>query len=359
MKLKEMLSELIARNGSDLHLTAGQPPVFRIDGALIRHDSPPLDEPTLNTLLLDALSPETRQQVEELHQDVEVSLRHEERLFRFHIFRERGRLGATLRPAPQKVPVIDDLYPQQRFRMLLQDLIKRPRGLIIVTGPSGSGKTTCVAAMLETMNQTMARRIITIEDPIAYEMVSKQSLVTQRAVGQDVRSFENGAYWAFHEDLDVIFLGELRTLDAVQYAFALAESGHLVFSCLHVESASEAVNRLIEVFPEPRDLIRRMAARNLVAVLAQRLVPCADRPGRIAVNEALVVTPRICQMIIEGRTDLTLAIEASRDLGMQTMDDAIMEAYHAGLISYETAWTHIQDREHLRPVQQVDAENAV
>lgn len=350
MKLKEMLSALIAQKGSDLHLVAGQPPVFRVDGALVRQDSSALEESALTALLLEALSPGVRQQVEDLRQDVEVTQRHEGMLFRFHIFRERGKLGAALRTVPKEPPVIDDLYTRQKFRDLLHDLTKQPRGLILVTGPSGSGKTTTVAAMLETINRTRALRIITIEDPISYEMVSKQSLITQRSVGQDVPTFENGAFWAFHEDVDVIFLSELRTLDAVQYAFALAESGHLVFANLHVESASEAVNRLIEVFPEPRDLIRRMVARNVLAVLAQRLVPRADKPGRIAVNEALLVTARIRQMILEGHTDLTLAIEASRDIGMQTMDDSILEAYKEGLVSYETTWAHVQDRDRLGPL---------
>jgi len=246
---------------------------------------------------------------------------------------------------------LEDLYHETNFRFLLESLIKQRRGLIVVTGPAGSGRTTTCMAMLEAINRTRAVRIITLEDPISYELTSKQSLITQRSIGQDVPTYESGAYWAFNQDVDVVFIAELRTLDMVQYAIALAEAGCLVFTKLHVESAAEAIRRLIDVFPEPRDLIRRMLARNLVAVIAQRLVPRSDRPGRVAANEALVVTQRTRQLLMEGSTDLTtgLVMEASRHIGMQTMDDSLVELYRDNIISYETAWLNINDRDRLGP----------
>jgi twitching motility protein PilT len=354
MQMQQLLAELLERRGSDMHLVAGQPAVFRVDGALIRRDGSALDEETLNRLLLAALSqgdPEAGRVLLDQRQDVETLLRQEGRVFRLHVFHERGRLAATLRTIPQEPPTLDELYGETNFRHLLDSLIKQPRGLIVITGPSGSGKTTTCMAMLEAINRTTSARIITLEDPISFEMTSKQSLITQRNIGQDVSTYENGAYWALNQDADVVFIAEMRNLDTVQYAFALAEAGCLVFTQLHVESAAEAVRRLIDVFPEPRDLIRRMMARNLVAVIAQRLLPRADRPGRAAANEALVVTQRTRQLLLEGPTDLTtsLVMEASRHMGMQTMDDSLVELYRDNIISYETAWLNINDRDRLGP----------
>jgi twitching motility protein PilT len=354
MLLNELLAELLERQGSDIHLVAGQPAVFRVDGVLLRREGAPLDETTLDRLLLSALSPDdpnAGRATLDQRQDMETLIRQDGRVFRLHVFHERGRLAATLRTIPQEPPTLEEIYPETNFRFLLESLIKQPRGLIVVTGPAGSGKTTTCMAMLEAINRSTAARIITLEDPISYEMTSKQSLITQRNIGQDVSTYESGAYWAFNQDPDVVFIAELRNLDTVQYAFALAEAGCLVFTQLHVESAAEAVRRLIDIFPEPRDLIRRMMARNLVAVIAQRLLPRADRPGRAAANEALVVTQRTRQLLLEGPTDLTTALvmEASRHVGMQTMDDSLVELYRNNTISYETAWLNITDRDRLGP----------
>ncbi|HLV81214.1 MAG TPA: ATPase, T2SS/T4P/T4SS family, partial [Chthonomonadaceae bacterium] len=281
MELLTLLTEMLQQDASDLHLVVGQPPVFRRDGALVRREGPALEADTMEALLLPHLTEEARTQLTLQHQDIEIALRLEGRVCRFHVYRERGHWAATIRPTPQKPPTLDLLFPEaEGIGQALHSLLALPRGLILVTGPTGSGKTTTCIGMLETMNRTQARRIVTLEDPITYELISKQSLITQRSVGQDVTSFARGAFSAFREDLDVIFISEMRDLETVQYAFALAESGHLVFATLHLENATDAVNRLIEVFPEPRDLIRRMVARNLVAVIAQRLVARGDRPGR-------------------------------------------------------------------------------
>lgn len=350
MDLNSLLAEQLKRGASDLHLVVGQPPVFRIDGALVRQEGPAIDEAAMNALLLPTL-PEEQQMALAQGRDVDSMLRLEGRVYQLHLFRERGRLAATLRLVPTKIPTIDDLYPESNIRNQLHALIKRPRGLIIVTGPAGSGKTTTCVAMLETINQTTAARIITLEDQISCELTSKQAVITQRIVGQDVSHYHQGVHWAYNQDVDVMFIGEVRDLDTLQYAFALAESGRLVIAPLHVNSASEAIHRVIDVFPQPRDLIARMVARCLVAVVAQQLFPRADKPGRVAANELLLVTPRVGRMIIEGWTDLDLAIEAGREAGMQTMDDSLLELYRNGKISYETAWLHIRDRERLGPYE--------
>ena len=350
MELCMLLGELAEREGSDLHLVAGQPPVFRIDGALVRREGEALEEEALTTLLLAPLSEEQKTRLVSGRQDVEVSLRREGRSYRYYLYRERGRLAGTIRSVPQDPPPLELLYPDTHgIRGALEALTELPRGLVLVTGPTGSGRNTTCAALLERINQSLPRRILTLEDPIEYEMVSKKSLITQRSIGQDVASFREGALSAFREDVDVILISEMRDLETIQYALALAESGHLVFSTLHLERATDAVRRLIEVFPEPRDLIRRTVARNLAAVIAQRLLPRADKPGRVAVNEVLLGTPQIRRMIAENAADLTLGIEAGRDAGMQTMDDSILRCYRQGILSYETAWTYIEDHERLGP----------
>lgn len=350
MELSTLLTELADQSGSDLHLVAGQPPVFRIDGALVRREGEALDEEALTALLLAPLSEEHKTRLMTHRQDIEVSLQREGHSYRYCLYRERGRLAGAIRSVPQDPPPLELLYPDtQGIRDTLQALTQLPRGLVLVTGPTGCGKNTTCAALLERINQSQPRRILTLEDPIEYEMVSKHSLITQRSIGEDVASFREGAHSAFREDVDVILISEMRDLETIQYALALAESGHLVLSTLHLERATDAVRRLIEVFPEPRDLVRRTVARNLAAVIAQRLLPRADRPGRVAVNEVLLGTPQMRRMIAENVADLTLGIEAGREAGMQSMDDSLLRCYRQGILSYETAWTYIADHERLGP----------
>jgi twitching motility protein PilT len=350
MELNTLLTELAERKGSDLHLVAGQPPVFRIDGALVRREGEAMEEEALTALLLSPLSEDQKTRLISDRQDVEISLRREGRSYRYHLYYERGRLACAIRSVPQNPPSLEMLYPDaDGIRGTLEALTELPRGLVLMTGPTGCGRNTTCAALLERINQSMSRRILTLEDPIEYEMVSKQSLITQRSIGQDVASFRLGALSAFREDVDVVLISELRDLETIQYALALAESGHLVLSTLHLERATDAVRRIIEVFPEPRDLIRRTVARNLAAVIAQRLLPRADKSGRVPVNEVLLGTPQMRRMIAENAADLTLGIEAGRDAGMQTMDDSILRCYRQGILSYETAWTYIEDHERLGP----------
>jgi twitching motility protein PilT len=222
----------------------------------------------------------------------------------------------------------------------------------VVTGPTGSGKTTTCAGMIETINRSRAERILTVEDPIEYEFQPKQSLITQRAVGQDVTDFPAGLRSALREDPDVLYVSELRDLETLSLTLSLADTGHLVFTTLNVPSASAAVQRLVDAFPEAqRGAIRGLLARNLMAVVAQRIVPRLHQPGRVPVNEILIGTPRVRQMILEGHTDLTVAIEAGRDQGMQTMDDALVRLFERGVISHNEAWSHLLDRDRIRPEQ--------
>jgi twitching motility protein PilT len=346
MELSTLLTDLIEAGGSDLHLVVGEPPVFRVNGDLSRRNDPALEEAQMEALLLPHLTPAQREMLMEQHQDVERTYRQGGRTFRIHVFRERGHLGAAIRPIPQDPPTLEQL----ELPKVLHSLLTLPRGLILVTGPTGSGKTTTAVAMLETINRTSARRIVTIEDPIEYEFHSKQSLITQRSVGEDVESMRRGAYWAFRDDPDIVLIAEMRDLETIQLALALAESGHLVFSTLHLGTTSEALKRLIDVFPEPRDLIRRMLARNVAAIIAQQLMPRIDRKGRVAANEILIATPEVRKRIAEGETDLRETLTAGREQGMQTMDDALLNLYRQGIISHDTAWARLEDRERLSSI---------
>ena len=225
---------------------------------------------------------------------------------------ERGRLGAAIRVVPLGPPSLEDL----ELLELLQPILQIKRGLVLVIGQTGSGKSTTTAAIIETLNRTRSQRIFTLEDPIEYEFVSNECVVTQHTVGEDVASYETGFQMVMRSDPDIVVIGELRTLEACWSAMTLADTGHLVFTVLHTSSVTESLRRIIDVFPEPHENVRLMLARTLTAVVSQKLLPRANRQGRVAANEILLATPRICRMVAEGQTDMTLAIEAGRDQGM-------------------------------------------
>ncbi|MBV9852028.1 MAG: PilT/PilU family type 4a pilus ATPase [Armatimonadetes bacterium] len=349
-----MLTEMVQRQASDLHLVAGMPPIFRVHGELVPHTTPVKPTDLLEAgAVEDLLSPylSDLQKAQLVERDLRVTLRQDQSVFHCQVFRERGRLAAAIRVVPSRVWSVDELG----LPPVLERLTHTLRGLILVTGPAGSGKSTTVAGMIEHINRTRKERIITVEDPIQYEFSSKLSLITQRQVGEDVESYEQGLLSAMTSDLDVALIGELRDLETVRLALVLAETGHLVFSTLSVETVSEAVQRLIEVFPEPRATIRRLLARTLQAVIAQKLIPASAEykaqtsQGRLAANEILIMTQRVRQMVLEEQTDFTLAMEAGRGDGMQTMDAAILDHYRAGRISYDVAALSLEDRTRLGP----------
>jgi twitching motility protein PilT len=356
MELTDLLNQLIAANGSDLHIMVGEPPVFRIGGELSRRsDWPILTAPDIETLIQPHLTEAQRERLTHGH-DVEKTLRLEMCRFRLNAFHERGNLAACLRVVPNRVPTLDELEQGKDTYPILQEILGLPRGLVVVVGPTGSGKSTTVAALVEEINRTRTERILTIEDPIEYEFESKQSIITQRTVGEDIASFPEGLRSALREDPDVLLIGETRDLETMVLSLTIAETGHLVFSTLHVSTASAAVQRLIEAFPESQQpVIRRMVAQNLVAVIAQKLLPRIDRRGRVAANEIMVVSPRVRRLILEGQKDLSVAIEAGREEGMQTMDDSLTRLYERGIISFETAWMHLEDKDRIKK----DAANAL
>ena len=356
MTLAEMLTELIHQNGSDLHLVAGTKPTLRIGGTLVAIDNAREMQPTDVRSLFQPYLSERQLADIDARVDIHTSIVIDEPAvseqygeagrFRACVFWDRRGLSASLRVIPRKIPTLTDLF-RPEIEPVFRRLTELRRGLILTVGLVGSGKSTTTAAMVDTINTERAERIFTIEDPIEYLYTAKKSVISQREVLSDVESYEQGGLSALRSDPDVVVIGEFRTPEAVRIALALADTGHLVFATLHADTVSEAIRRLYESFPDNRESVQRLMARSIAAVVAQRLVPRAAAVGRVAVNEIMLVNSRIRRMIQEGETDFTLAIEAGRSEGMQTMDDSVMGQYSAGSISYEKAWEIIGDRDRL------------
>ena len=345
MELNSLLAEMVERKASDLHLVVGVPPIFRIDGELIPAPPPNLTEDDVNTLLHSGL-PETKLAAAREGRDFSATLRHDDQTFRCRVFRDRISIAAAVRLLPKRIPSLEEMHLPPIF----EKLTHCPRGLILVAGPTGSGKTTTVVSMLEQINMTHSARIYTLEDPLNYVLGSKLSLVTQQVVGEDVESYERGLLSIKDADPDVIFIGELRTPEVVRLAAEMAEAGVLVFSQMTADTAGDAVNRLLALLGEPHGAAQSLLTRTVQAVIAQRLLVRADRAGRVAVNEILLFSPRIRQMILNGQTEtnlLELAMTASRSVGMQTMDEALLELYANEVISRETAEAHLKDKARL------------
>lgn len=347
MELLELLARMREIRASDLHLVCGEPPVFRVSGALQREGTEAITPASMEALILPHMNEEEKSDLAQ-RRDVQIVFRHFNQPFRGRVFRERGNLAAAIRVIPTQVPALDDGHVPEKPREILRKLSQLRRGLVIVTGETGTGKTTTLAMMLEEINRTRAERIITIEKPMEYEFESKQSVITQRSMGEDFRDFPAAVRSSLFMDPDVIWIGELQDLETLHLTLTLADTGHLIFTTIHTRSASLAINRLIDAFPESQQApIRNMVSRNLQAVICQQLIPRATGPGRVPAYEILICTPRVRQMIQEGYTDYTLAMEAQRDMGMQTMDDAIMDLFQNGTISRQMAFSRLTDKSRL------------
>jgi twitching motility protein PilT len=346
MELDSLLAQMVERKASDLHLAAGVPPVFRVDGELIPGPPPNLTADDVGALLASAL-PEDRLAQARLGQPFSATLRHAARMFRCQVFRDWGALAAAVRIAPERIPTLDEMH----LPLVFEKLTQCRRGLVLVVGPTGSGKTTTVVSMLDHINRTRSERIYTLEDPLNYVLSSKLSLVTQQVVGEDVESYERGLTALKDADPDVIFIGELRTPEVARLALELAEAGHLICSQMTADTTGDAVNRLLALIGEPHGAAQSLLTRTVQAVIAQRLLVRLDRAGRVAANEVLIFTPRIRQMILDGQTApdlLELAMTASHSAGMRTMDEALLDLYANEIISRETVEAHLKDKEKTR-----------
>ena len=319
IQIDRLLDTVVRTGASDLHLTVGRKPTLRLHGGLKNLDTKVLDGDDC-VALMKQITPEKAQQElqEEGSCDFGFAFGTEAR-FRVAIFRQRGDVTLVLRLIPNELLTFEEIG----LPTILKELIRRPRGLFIVTGPTGSGKTTSLATMIDYVNTNLERHIVTAEDPIEYYHYHKKSIVNQREVGNDVPSFSEALRRVLRADPDVILVGEMRDLETIEAAIQAAETGHLVFATLHTTGASGTINRIIDAFPtNQQEQVRVQLSTALISVLSQVLLRRIDKVGRVAAYEFLVVTPAVANLIRENKTfRIDSAIQTGRKFGMQLLDD--------------------------------------
>ena len=333
--IKEVLKAAKEAGASDVHLTVGVPPKFRINGSLITSDFPRMLPPDTEAVMDEILTDEQKEKFSKTGEyDMSYGIPELGR-YRINIFRQRGTIALAFRLVNIEIPNPDDLgIPES-----VVDLYQRKRGLILVTGPTGSGKSTTLAAIINKVNQCRDAHIITLEDPIEYLHSHKMSIVNQREVGLDTRSYADALRAALREDPDVILVGEMRDYETISVAVTAAETGHLVLSTLHTIGAASTVDRIIDVFPpHQQQQIRVQLANTLEAVISQQLIPTEDGKGRVAAFEVLHANNAIKNLIREGKShQMVTVMQTNRKMGMIQMDEAIVQLFYDGLISGEMA----------------------
>lgn len=346
LHIDELLHIVVDRNASDLHLCTSSEPVIREDGALKRLNFELLTPQVTQRMMYDILSDENIHKFESsLELDFSYALPRRAR-FRVNCYRDRGTVGAAFRLIPQKIPTVAEL----NLPPVLERITDKPRGLVLVTGPTGSGKSTSLAAMIHFINLNRAVHIITIEDPIEYLHTHKLSVINQRELGQDTKSFANALRASLREDPDVILVGEMRDIETIQLAITAAETGHLVFATLHTNNAAESIDRMIDVFPPgQQEQIRIQLANNIQAVISQQLMPRAGAPGRIPAIEVMIATPAIRNLIRENKThQIPSVIQTSGQHSMIAMDQSLRDLYLKGMVTLEEAMMRAINVEELK-----------
>jgi twitching motility protein PilT len=339
LMIEDLMEEVIASGGSDLHISAGLPPYIRISGKLTPTEHEPLTAEQCQRLIFSMLNNTQRKTLEQNWElDCSYGIKGLAR-FRVNVYKDRGTYATCLRALASKIPSMETL----NLPNIVREISEKPRGLVLVTGPTGSGKSTTLASMINNINTTRAEHIITVEDPIEFVYEPIKSIIHQRQVGEDTKSFANALRAALREDPDVILVGEMRDLETIQLAISAAETGHLVFGTLHTSSAAQTVDRMVDVFsPEQQQQIRVQLSNSLVAVFSQTLVskknPKPGEYGRVMAQEIMIVTPAISNLIREGKTaQIYSAIQTGGNLSMQTLEKVLADQYKAGLISFEAA----------------------
>ncbi|WP_336367373.1 type IV pilus twitching motility protein PilT [Marinobacter sp. C2H3] len=334
MDITELLAFSAKQGASDLHLSAGLPPMIRVDGDVRRINLPPMEHKEVHGLIYDIMNDKQRKDYEEfLETDFSFEVPGVAR-FRVNAFNQNRGAGAVFRTIPSKVLTMEDLGMGQVFK----DISSVPRGLVLVTGPTGSGKSTTLAAMMDYINDTRYEHILTIEDPIEFVHDSKKCLVNQREVHRDTLGFNEALRSALREDPDIILVGELRDLETIRLALTAAETGHLVFGTLHTTSAAKTIDRVVDVFPaEEKSMVRSMLSESLQAVISQTLMKKMGG-GRIAAHEIMIGTSAIRNLIREDKiAQMYSSIQTGGALGMQTLDQCLEKLLQKGLISREAA----------------------
>lgn len=332
--IAQLLSFAVKSGASDLHLSAGVPPMIRVDGDVKRINMPELDHKTVHAMIYDIMNDKQRKDYEEFFEtDFSFEIPGLAR-FRVNAFNQNRGAGAAFRNIPSQILSLDDLGAPSIFK----DLSLSPRGVVLVTGPTGSGKSTTLAAMVNHINDNKPNHIVTIEDPIEFVFESRKSLINQREVHRDTLGFNEALRSALREDPDVIMVGELRDLETIRLALTAAETGHLVFGTLHTSSAAKTIDRVVDVFPAAeKEMVRAMLSESLRAVVSQTLMKKSGG-GRMAAHEIMIGTSAIRNLIREGKiAQMYSAIQTGQAQGMQTLDQCLQELVMKGMVSREEA----------------------
>jgi twitching motility protein PilT len=342
----DVLLDVLKLKASDLHLTAGSPPMVREKGRLRALDYPVLTPQQTREIIYSILTNDQRKRLENEWQiDFAYSIPGQGR-FRVNAYFQRASLGAAFRLIPNEMPALDDLG----LPPVLREFVKKPRGFVLVTGPTGSGKSTTLAAMLDVINKERHEHIMTIEDPIEFLHRHQNCIVNQRELGADAQSFALGLKAALRQDPDVILVGEMRDLETIATALTAAETGHLVFATLHTQDTAQTVDRIVDVFPPAQQhQVRVQLSVSLQGIVTQQLLPTADGQGRVCATEILVPTPAVRNLIREGKThQIYSALQTGGAHGMQTMDAALADLVRRHKITRELAEARSSSPEELR-----------
>jgi twitching motility protein PilT len=348
-EIDKLFKLMVQQSASDMHLSAGSQPYFRIHGEMVPLSHPPLENEAIQSLIFEILTEKQKRLfVENWELDTSYSLQGVGR-FRVNVFMQRRGMGGVFRVIPENIKSAKDLSLPQG----VVDLIRVPRGLVLVTGPTGSGKSTTLAALIHEINTTRKEHIITIEDPIEFVHENKMSLINQREVSSHTKSFANALRAALREDPDIILVGEMRDLETIQLAMTAAETGHLVFGTLHTNNAPKTIDRIIDVFPQAQQAqVRTMLSESLRGVIAQTLFPRADKPGRVAALEVLTASHAVANLIREGKThQIPSIMQTQMESGMMTFEYHITKLVAEGKIDKQAADAFLGKKKKLEAVE--------
>lgn len=346
MEISDLLAFSVKNKASDLHLSAGLPPMLRVNGDIRRINLPELDHKTVRDMVYDIMNDGQRKIYEEsLEVDFSFEINGLAR-FRVNAFNQKRGAGAVFRTIPSKILSLEALKAPDIFK----EIAHQPRGLVLVTGPTGSGKSTTLAAMVDYLNETEFGHILTVEDPIEFVHTSKKCLINQREVGTNTQSFANALRSALREDPDIILVGEMRDLETIRLALTAAETGHLVFGTLHTSSAAKTVDRIVDVFPAAeKDMVRTMLSESVRAIISQTLVKTSDGQGRVAAHEIMIGTPAIRNLIRENKiAQMYSAIQTGQNVGMQTLDQCLRDLVDQEIITTEDASTRAMNKDNFQ-----------